>query len=443
MTTKNNIIYGHLTGYTEFINTNINKSLNYGIYKVGLTTRTTKKRYTEHSKHHKIEKEIFEKNVCECSSVETYLLFGLNINYLYTTINTDYINYIASNIILHRKDIGSEYYECYEDDLLKYLNFFTDDIFINNVITKMDIDNYKCPIETCSSSFKSSAQLTKHIHEKHISFDIKKIKDIRPHLLLKDIEKYFENDMGNELFELSDMFFSIKTTFNFNLKINEYNLNPIIINNRKIISDNFTKLKLYQSQSTIKNIDLNNQILLIDNSIKKLYNDNNLLYSHIINKNIYLNNLLITQKNNIDTFNISNFNNLLYLNYHNNIYYNKYQIDKYNIYINNISSEINNNIDFFNNYISEATIEYNNGISITINNSNKYKLLLKSYNLYSTASNLLNLINNYINNKEFNIINYIELNNSLMNDAKIEITNPSYKPSYKPSFKGGKKKLKK
>ncbi len=437
MATKNDIIYGHLTNINDFKFKSHNKNEKYGIYKVGLTTRTVSKRYSEHSRHHEIIDELFEKNVYECTSVEIYLLLALKLNFLYTNSH-----FTASNIILHRKDKGNEYFEGYESDILKYLNFITNDDFLNMVNMKMNIDNIKCIYKRCSFTTHSFTILTKHIKnshsEKFYNDNKKQINDLRPHLNTEDISKsYFIKEMGKELFDFCNSYFIINVgtkTYNYKKKLNDFNLNPLIINSRNIILNNLNKSIMASSsavaKSGVSDLSIDKKIDLLDIELTKYNSEVFKLSVEVVNKNILVYNKYLDHNSKIAIFERDNFTNLLYLNYKNNEFLILNNIQQLNDYIIKLSTEINDKIAKTNQLANNALINYNNGKLITIYNDDKYNYYFNAHNLYYISYNSYNEISSLININDNHISELIKIQSEAFNNAII-----------KSSVKGGKKKV--
>lgn len=131
---------------TTFVTTKPSDYHDYGVYKIGKTTRDDKKRFNEHRKY--IETVLFSKKVYNCHSIEKYLIDKLNNH----------------KNIRKRGDLGYEYYEGPYSFILEVLDEVTSEEFQNNNIIKMDVD-HQCTI--CNRLFESEQGLNQHITKTH------------------------------------------------------------------------------------------------------------------------------------------------------------------------------------------------------------------------------------------------------------------------------------
>ena len=257
-------------------------------------------------------------------------------------------------------------------------------IFLNNNLNRYKLDNVDCNIKKLN--------------------DDNNMNNDKINLNENNINLNNNNGMKN-MIKNNNMNISIINENNMFIK----SINNQIINNNSIINNN--------NENNIKNININDIIMI--NNMKDNMNDN---INKNVNSNIFeeINNMNNINNKIMNDFNINNMNNNMNIN--NTDYINN---------MNNVNINNNNNIDTMdiiksmnNMNINNKNIQnINNNDFITNNNNiqinNNMNNIKKNINNMNNINNNMNNINNNINN--MNIINNNINNNNNVNSININI----------------------
>tara|TARA_Y100000389_G_C17469958_1_gene529481 strand:- start:8460 stop:8885 length:426 start_codon:yes stop_codon:yes gene_type:complete len=134
-------IYCFKTNFPTYLK---NEHSNYGVYKIGKTSRDFHVRMKEHEKYF-IPPVLFLRSVYDCDTIEKHLIKKCNDKFL-------------------KNKNGYEFFEARYSDIIPILEEVTSEDFQCNNIMKMDEDLI---CEICGNKYKSKQGLKQHITKIH------------------------------------------------------------------------------------------------------------------------------------------------------------------------------------------------------------------------------------------------------------------------------------
>jgi len=289
-------------------------------------------------------------------------------------------------------------------------------ININNIISLLKQGNIKC-INNIIIQDSSSNIFFTNDEFNYLSNLLLFINNNTNEINKINIQLSFLNNILNQLkYWINDSTFWSNVTDRINNYLSELNINATFNGSCLIFSDEINNIDIYFDTTDPNNIKrkyyLNNQFLLINNTITRnmndIQNEINLLVLNQINYSSYgieLNELLNT---------LYNYGQQ-YTNIFNNIY-NELDEDKYYIYFNSVKLFINNIWNNYKNQLSQLNSNFNNILKINYQINKSYNNIINYFdsNFNFISTNFIDISNNEFFIKDYfiyNNFNILEKNN--------------------------------